>query len=203
MARTEEHPAHWVTSSGRAIRLARTQQGLTLEELAKRAGVSVGLLGQLERGRGNPSLGNLDKLVRALGITLASLFEQDGNQAAAGAVPAVRPRQCAVVQASGRKKLALPDERIVYEMLTPDLNRSLSVIRTVLDPGLDTSDAPFQHEGEECAHVLSGRVEVGVGDTVVVLEEGDAVTYDAAYPHWWRNLGGEAEMIAATTPPSF
>ena len=200
MAPSDDAATEWASRPGRAIRLARTGLGWTLEELAKRAGVSVGLVGQLERGRGNPSLGNLDKLVRVLGITLASLFEQDGDHSDA---TGVRPQQCAVVKANGRKTLALPNERIVYEMLTPDLNRSLSVIRTVLDPGLDTSDTPFQHTGEDCAHVLSGRVEVGVGETVVVLEEGDAVTYDAAIPHWWRNLGGEAEMIAATTPPSF
>lgn len=198
---TSENQPHWVVSSGSAIRAARKQSGLTVEELARRAGVSAGLVSQLERGKGNPSLGNLDKLVRALGITLSSLFEPDG--AVGGDASTIQPRHCEVVRAAERKKLALPNERIVYELLTPDLNRSLEVIRTVLEVGFDTSDRPFQHQGEECAHVLTGRVEVTVGETTVVLERGDAVTYDASYPHWWRNLGGEAEMIAATTPPSF
>lgn len=41
---------------GAAVRLAREQRGLTQEEVAHRAGITVGYLSQLENGRRNPSL---------------------------------------------------------------------------------------------------------------------------------------------------
>lgn len=180
---------------GRELRRQRRARELTVEDLAELAGVSSGFVSQLERGRANPSLSNLQKLAGALGVTLVSLFSP------AAARP---PSRYGVVRASARKQLILPREGIVYELLTPDLNRKLEMIRSVVPVVYDTSPVPYQHEGEECVHVLRGRIEAGIGDDRVVLEPGDSITYDASVPHWWRNVGGEeGELISAVTPPSF
>jgi quercetin dioxygenase-like cupin family protein len=78
------------------------------------------------------------------------------------------------------------------------------MIRSVVPVDYDTSAVPYVHEGEECVHVLRGRIEAGIGDERIVLEPGDSITYDAIVPHWWRNVGGlEGELISAVTPPSF
>lgn len=180
---------------GRELRRQRRERELTVEELAELAGVSSGFISQLERGRANPSLMNLQKLAAALGITLVSLFS---------GAPAARPSRYGVVRADARKQLVLPQEHIVYELLTPDLNRRLEVIRSVVPVDYDTSAVPYEHEGEEFVHLLRGRIEAGIGADRVVLEPGDSITYDAAVPHWWRNVGGEeGELISAVTPPSF
>lgn len=204
----EAGPADPAPVIGRMIRQTRRERRLTVEQLAEQAGVSSGLVSQLERGLGNPSMRNLQKLAYALGLRLGSLFREESPPAepgpAAGALPLRPSRRCAVVRAGARKKLVLPHERIVYELLTPDLNRRLEVIRSVVPVDFDNSDVPFQHEGEECVHVLRGQVEVHVGELAFVLDAGDTITYDAGIPHWWRNTGGqEAESIAALTPPSF
>jgi transcriptional regulator with XRE-family HTH domain len=168
---------------------------MTVEDLAERAGVSSGLVSQLERGRANPSLSNLQKLARALDVSLVSLISPAESH---------RPSLYGVVRAGVRKQLVLPREGIVYELLTPDLNRKLEMIRSVVPVDYDTSAVPYQHEGEECVHVLRGRIEAGIGDERIVLEPGDSITYDASVPHWWRNVGGEeGELISAVTPPSF
>lgn len=171
---------------------------LTVEALAGRAGVSSGLVGQVERGAGNPSLGNVHKLANALGVSMYALLE---DQTRGGAE---QGRSAAVVRRDQRKTMRFPRENIVYELLTPDLQRSLELIRCVMPPGYNTGAVPYQHHGEECAHVLRGRIEVHVGSESYVLEPGDTITYDAGVPHWWRNAGDEeGEAIAATVPPSF
>lgn len=180
---------------GQELRRQRRARELTVEELADLAGVSSGLVSQLERGRANPSLSNLQKLARALRMPLVSLFSP---------IEPPQPSRYGVVRAGARKQLVLPQEGIVYELLTPDLHRKLEMIRSVVPVDYDTSAVPYVHEGEECVHVLRGRIEAGIGGERIVLGPGDSITYDAIVPHWWRNVGGlEGELISAVTPPSF
>ncbi|MCR6629358.1 MAG: helix-turn-helix domain-containing protein [Magnetospirillum sp.] len=58
---------------GRLLREARMTKGLTQEELAFRAGMSVPYLSEVERGRPSPSLTMMVDLAIALEIHLADL----------------------------------------------------------------------------------------------------------------------------------
>lgn len=203
---TARTPDALATALGRKLRALRHASSLSVEALAREGGVSAGLISKVERGLGNPSLHNLQKLAGALGVSLSALFNQEApaeQETAKEERPPARAA-CAVVRRDQRKKLVFPQERIAYELLTPDLQRSLEVIRSVVPVDYDTSARPYQHVGEECVHILRGRIEVHVGDESHVLEPGDTITYDASIPHWWRNVGDEeSEMIGATSPPSF
>jgi mRNA interferase RelE/StbE len=57
------------------IRIFRELRGLTLEELAERSGVKLGLLHRLDTGEGIPSLPTLRRLARALGVDLDDLVD--------------------------------------------------------------------------------------------------------------------------------
>lgn len=188
----------WSLTLGRKVRALRTEAGLTVEALAGRARVSAGLVGQVERGVGNPSIGNVHKLATALGVSVYALLEDPARDTEE------RGPSAAVVRGDQRKRIAFPREHMVMELLTPDLQRSLEVIRCVMPPGYNTGAAPYLHHAEECVHVLRGRIEVHVGSESYVLEAGDTITYDAGVTHWWRNAGEEeGEAIGITVPPSF
>lgn len=59
---------------------ARAHAGLTIEELAEKAGISVGTIIRLEAGTTRrPQLVTLAKLSRALGCTLAFLLDGQGG----------------------------------------------------------------------------------------------------------------------------
>jgi transcriptional regulator with XRE-family HTH domain len=59
---------------GDRIRFLRGKRGLTQEQLAERAGISVDFLSLIERGRNSPSFENLEELASALGVSVAQLF---------------------------------------------------------------------------------------------------------------------------------
>jgi len=59
---------------GRILSKSRTTRGLTQEELAFRAGMSVPYLSDLERGHWNPSLAMVVDLARALEVHPAALL---------------------------------------------------------------------------------------------------------------------------------
>lgn len=180
-----------VRALGQAVREARRGQGMTVEALAAAAGVSSGLISQLERGQGNPAFLTLRRLAEALELPVAHFVQGP-------------PSSGMVVRAGERKHLQLPDSGLTYELLTPSLRGKLEVLRTQIPAGWTNESKPFSHEGEECVHLLEGELEVVVGRSRYVLAEGDAITYDAALPHWYVNSsGGSALIIGAVTPPSF
>ena len=61
------------------IRKVRLQQGLTVEQLAKRSGFSKGFISQIENFRQTPSLKALVRISEALGVPLSSLFDEQGR----------------------------------------------------------------------------------------------------------------------------
>src|SRR5438445_9848694 len=101
-------------SLGELLRTAR-QGTFTIGELARRSGVSSGRISQIERGLANPSFQTLWKLATALEIPLGSFFQG----------PAAEPRM--VVRRGERKRLVVPHDELVYELLTPDLRGALEV----------------------------------------------------------------------------
>ena len=177
---------------GRVLRETRVAAQFSVEALAATAGVSAGLISQLERGRGNPSFLTLRRLATALQVPLGHFLQgpETGQM---------------VVRADRRKRLRLPTgPGLVYELLTPGLGGSLEVLRSQIPPGFDNRDDPFRHTGEECVHLLSGTLQIGIGGRRYELAEGDSITYDSSVPHYWVNAADSvAVIIGAVTPPSF
>ena len=106
MPRRREDQLDRLVQLGKMLREARRDR-FTVEELAQRAGISSGLISQIERGQGNPSFATLEKLVGALDLSLASVFYEPTKEAEM------------VVRADERAKLVMPGEGLVYELLTP------------------------------------------------------------------------------------
>jgi transcriptional regulator with XRE-family HTH domain len=69
------------------LRLVRSARDLTLDQLAKKSGVSKGMLVQIEQGRTNPSVATLCRIANALGVTV-SRFVETAPEPAARLIPA-------------------------------------------------------------------------------------------------------------------
>lgn len=82
---------------GSSLRRRRTDQALTLRELAERAGVSERFLGLLETGRANVSITHLDDIARALGTSPGTLLDETAGPRG----DEVSPRQRTVVALLG------------------------------------------------------------------------------------------------------
>ncbi|WP_413452706.1 XRE family transcriptional regulator [Georgenia phoenicis] len=185
-----------VGALGAVVRRSRQRMGLSVEALAARSGLSTGLLSQLERGRGNPSLQTLSRLAGALGTQLVSLLQS------------AQRHGDPIVRADSRLVLADVEPgqedspRPVRELLTPDQNLPLQLIRTVMPPGFSNAARPFRHLGLESVHVLSGRLDVVLGEARHELGAGDTITYECSQAHWWANPSATEEtvVIGAVAP---
>jgi transcriptional regulator with XRE-family HTH domain len=67
---------------GERIKILRLEAGLSLPDLADKAGISKSVLFQLETSDApNPSLETLQKVAKALAVTLAALLDKGGVRA--------------------------------------------------------------------------------------------------------------------------
>ena len=66
---------------GRRLRARRASQGRTIASVAVQAGLSVPYVANLENGRGNPTLGSLQRLAAALDAPLSQLLEEENDPA--------------------------------------------------------------------------------------------------------------------------
>ena len=72
----ENSPDPLIASFAKILRTRRRQAGLTQEELAFRAGLSMRYVSLLESTRHQPSLGTMKALADALGVRLSELVEE-------------------------------------------------------------------------------------------------------------------------------
>lgn len=179
---------------GLEVQRLRKSKDLTLDQVSKRASVSIGLISQIERGRGNPSFNTLVQVAHALAVPVGRLFHTADE-----ASP--------VVRADERRVLDVPNNgavEAIHQLLTPGLRGSLEVIWVEAPPGYDTSDVPFTHPGEEFGLILTGTHEVTVDGVTHTLGPGDSITYPSTAPHFYRNAGPErVTAVWVITPPTF
>ncbi len=181
---------------GTRLRLARQTLGLTLKALADDANCSESLLSKIENGKTSPSLPMLHRLVKVLGTNIGWMFEEaDGEEGI-------------VFRAGARPLISLDPLRrgdgISLERVIPYSPGHLLQcnIHHVEEEG--ESAGPIEHVGEEVGYVISGEVELIVGDRVFALGPGDAFVFRSDLPHHYRNIGaGRASIFWVNTPPTF
>ena len=177
---------------GERLRSLRRLRRATLKAVAERAGLSESFLSQVERGRASPSIGSLQRIAEALGVSVADLFAPDWERPPPRVLRrAVRPTL--PLGTSGRKFL-----------LTPRPLENLEVFVGELAPGGSTADEPYTHgDSEELVVVLSGTLSLQLGDEVYELGPSDSIDYRSSTPHRAYNAGDEAvEAIWIISPPS-
>ena len=180
---------------GSEIRSLRNARDITLQDLATSTGLSIGYLSQIERGISSPAVDTLHAISRALGVTISWFFKPSDEQSTI--------ERDIVVRAGQRRRLKF-NSGITDELLSPNLDRQLELLRCTFAPGATSGDAAYSHRGEETGIVISGRLEVWVGDKHFMLEEGDSFAFESHLPHRYRNPGRtKTVVIWAITPPSY
>jgi len=177
-------------SIGSKIRQVRESKGISIKEVSQKTNLSSSFISQAERDLVSPSIASLREIAKALNVPIFYFFDDDINGH--------------VVRKNNRRKFSMPDSKITYELLSPDLNREMEIVLITLAKGQYTFEHPFSHEGEESACCIKGRVEVTLGLEKYTLEEGDAIYFKCDIPHRFHNVGeDEAKVLCSITPPSF
>jgi transcriptional regulator with XRE-family HTH domain len=159
-----------------ALRRERDRVGLSLTELARRAGIAKSTLSQLEAGDGNPSVETLWALGVALGVPFSRLVEPP--------VPAVR-----VIHRGEGPRIRSEQADYTGTLLAAGsrhARRDLYVIEQ--EPGEVRTAQPHTPGTVEHLVVAAGRMRVGPTGDEVELEPGDYVAFAGDVPHTYAAL---------------
>jgi DNA-binding transcriptional MerR regulator/mannose-6-phosphate isomerase-like protein (cupin superfamily) len=173
---------------GAHLRKLRSKRGLSLAEVAKAVGISVGFLSALERSRMSGSVGTLRKLARFYQANILDFFDASESKS-----PLVSSDTRKVLNAgSGVRMELLAWGNTVME---PHL------FRIAPDAG---SGESYTHEGEEFLYVMHGELEIALDGHHYRLKQGDSFYFDSTTPHHWKNPGrSETVVLWVNTPPTF
>ena len=161
----------------------RQRTGLSLAEIARRAGIAKSTLSQLEAGNGNPSLETLWSLCVALDIPFARLLEPQ--------VPKTQVIRCG----EGTKVVAEQAhyQAILLAACPPGARRDIYLLLT--QPGADRISQPHPPGSIEHIIVTKGKALVGLTEAPEVLGEGDYICYPADQEHIFKALEADTQAI--------
>jgi transcriptional regulator with XRE-family HTH domain len=180
------------TDVGSHLKAVRQMYGLSQRELAKRAGVTNGLISLIEQNRVSPSVSSLKKVLDGIPMALADFFTLELN----GKPQVFFARDELADIGSGSVELRLVGGRLAQ--------RSMSILHERYAPGADTGEEMLAHAGEEGGVIVRGCIEVSVAGEARVLGAGDAYYFRSSLPHRFRNPGrDECEIVSASSPPTF
>ncbi len=182
-------PAESVLSPGQRFRRLRQKRNLSLVQVARATGVSVGFLSALERGQMRASVATLTRIARFYRTNLLSFFDSSKKNS----------------------RLVLQSERRVLETTKGVRMELLAWGNKAMEPHLfrikpgSGSGEPYTHEGEEFLHIIRGEFEIWLGeDEHYKLNAGDSLYFESSTPHRWRNPGSsESWLLWINTPPTF
>ena len=179
---------------GFRLRLVRLRHQLSQRALAKRVGVAHATISLIESGRSNPSVSALKRILAGIPMTLAEFFSDELPPAESN----IFYRAAELTEISG-------GEGISYRQLgAASEGHALQILFERYEPGADTGVVMLRHEGEEGGVILSGQLEVSVGESTRILGPGDAYYFNSRQPHRFRNTGLEpSTLVSSCSPPTF
>lgn len=180
---------------GQEIRGLRRARDITLAQLSAATGLSKGYLSQIERGISSPSVKALHSISRALGVTISWFFPPE-----TGDGDGLRDT---VVRAHARRSLTF-ESNITDELLSPNLDRTIELLRCTFPPGSESGQEPYNHRGEEAGIVISGQLDLWLDDQHIRLGEGDSFAFSSDRPHRYANTTTrDTVVIWAISPPTY
>lgn len=179
---------------GFRLRMVRQRHQLSQRALAKKAGVANASISLIESGNMSPSVSALKRILAGFPMTLGEFFSDE----LPGIANEVFYRAESLTEISG-------GEGISYRQIgSAKAGHALQILHETYEVGADTGLIMLQHEGEEGAVILTGRLEVTVGEATRVLGAGDAYYFNSRQPHRFRNAGNEiCTLVSSCSPPTF
>jgi len=160
------------------VRQLRSERAMSLEALAERSGVSRSMISLIERAEASPTAVVLEKLAAALNIALAALFEPHPSEA--------EP----LSRRSNQVSWCDPASGYVRRNVSPSgYPTPIQIVEIAFPPGAHVAyeaglrQTPLHHQ----VWVLTGKIDVTVGEQEYELSAGDCLAFVLDGPTAYRN----------------
>lgn len=155
------------------LKLARAEQGWSLDVTSEKTGVSKAMLGQIERGESSPTVARLWKIATGFDLPLSYFFSDiTGNDIA--------------------QPMLTSEKGITIATLFPfDKKTKTEIHALTLLPLHEQMSLPHNIGVIEHILVIEGEMEYFLDDKWHRLAKGEVVKFDANVKHGYRNISAE------------
>lgn len=183
-----------VDSIGGKIEVCRKEAGLTLNQLARKAGVSPAAVHKIEKRGMIPSITILMKIGRALNKGIGFFAQEENGYFHF-------KERLEVVKKDHRRVLTSPSGSKMEVLAMCLEGGQMEACIFTFGPGAKSGDRSDAHKGEELFLVLDGEMSFVVDEEVYILREGDSIHFNSERAHRWQNPGeGDLRFLWAMTP---
>ena len=172
---------------GDRVRSLRTEQNLTLDDLATRSGVSRAMISRIERGEVSPTAQLLAKLCSALSTTLSALFAFEVEQASP------------VARRADQRLWRDPESGYLRRSVSPEgVGSPVDIVEVEFPPGARVvfERQPADRGITQHLWLFSGRLELTMESGRHVLEAGDCLFMGLEHGHVFHNPDDEPAHYA-------
>ena len=198
----KKDPSNAAVRLGAEIREVRKARGLTLNALSAKLSCSTAYLSRIELGNArvsDPLLSEIGKALQVDPAWFAPVQSGEGPLERHHVVRAENRRQLSDMYTRSEAEMGFRDE-----LLSSTLSGECYLILSRFAPAKGAPPDPqegYVFEGEQHAIVITGEVELRLGDEVIVLRAGDSFSYPSMIAHRFRNrTDQEATMVWAMSP---
>lgn len=169
------------------LKLFRKQNGLTLDELSRKSGVSKGMLVEIEKGSANPSIATLCRAATALGVSVADFVGVAVNVP----VRIVPPEDASILWRGPKGGSAT----LLVGTHGPD---EIELWRWTLFPG-EVFESPGHSPGTlELLNVEIGALTLKLAESEHLVQAGSSVLARTEEKHAYMNCGKEELRFVMT-----
>jgi len=157
------------------LRILRKKRAWTLDQVAESTGVSKAMLGQIERGESNPSVGTIWKVANGLKVSFSSLLS-----------PPIQ--NVSIIKSESIEALKEDNGKYrVYPIFTFDPVRQWEYYKIELAPGCVYESDSHGDEVEEYITVTEGTLHMTIQKEEYEVSTGDAIRFKAGSAHKYVN----------------
>lgn len=161
---------------GNRLKDIRNKRNLSLDEVARLTGVSKAMLGQIERGKSNPTVSTLWKIATGLKISFSLFIDEDQEDLKVIDQKDISP----IIEDNNRMKL--------YPIFPFDANKGFEIFTIELETDCNHISTPHNEGVEEYIIVTEGQIEININSKKFILEKGNSMRFMANSPHSYKNI---------------
>lgn len=159
------------------LRRIRKSKQMSLDDVSVETGISKSMLGQIERGEANPTIGTLGRIISGLRVSFMDLITSPQNESYLI-----------------RKELLSPtkEEKGCYRIYTYfpyEPGRNFEIYSIVIQPDCVYPCSSHGEQTVEYNVVEEGKLYLELGDQNYTLETGNAIRFHTDCVHTYKNIG--------------
>ena len=168
---------------GNKLKDIRNKRKLSLDEVTKLTGVSKAMLGQIERGKSNPTVSTLWKIATGLKVSFSLFIDENQDDLKVIDQNDIRP----IIEDNNRMRL--------YPIFPFDANKGFEVFTIELEPDCNHISTPHNDGVEEYIIVTEGKIEININDKKFILQKGNSIRFIANKPHSYKNINQDRSVF--------